>query len=82
MLEKEFQYYLQNQDELVKAHFGQYVIIKDDEVLGAFSSEVEAILHAKKNLHLQLGTFMVHQCLPGKENYTQFFHSGVSFISK
>lgn len=75
MLQKEFKYYLDHQDELAKEHFGRYIIIKDQKVLGDFSSEVEAILHAKKEIGLKLGTFLVQHCLPGKENYTQVFHS-------
>lgn len=74
MLEKEFKYYLDNQDTLVKSHYGRYIIIKDDSVLGDFGSEIEAILYGKNELKLELGTFLVQQCLAGKENYTQFFH--------
>jgi hypothetical protein len=46
-LEKEFQYYLDHQDDLVKSHFGRYVVIKDEKVLGDFGTEVEAIIYAK-----------------------------------
>mgnify|MGYP001594964556 CR=1 FL=1 len=77
MLEKEFQYYLKNQDDLVKQHYGRFIVIKDEKVLGDFGSEVEAILHARKELKLELGTFLVQQCMPGKANYTQMFHSRV-----
>lgn len=80
MLEKEFQYYVAHQDELVKAHFGRFIIIQDEEAVGDFGTEIEAILYAKNELKLQMGTFLVQQCLPGKENYTQFFHSRVMFI--
>ena len=77
MLEQEFKYYLENQPELIKSHFGRFIIIKDQKVLGDFGTEVEAILYAKNNLKLELGTFLVQHCLPGKENYTQVFHSRV-----
>ena len=79
MLEKEFKYYLDHHDSLVKSHYGRYIVIKDDTILGDFNSEVEAILSAKNTLNLQLGTFLVQHCMPGKENYTQLFHSRVSF---
>lgn len=81
MLNKEFQYYLDHQNELVKSHFGRFIVIKDENVLGDFGTEVEAILHAKDKLGFELGTFLVQQCLPGVENHTQFFHSRVMFIS-
>ena len=73
MLDKEFKYYLDHQDELVKSHYGRYIIIKDEKVLGDYGSEIEAILHAKNDLHFQIGTFLIKHCMPGKENYTQFF---------
>ena len=80
MLKEEFKYYVDHQDELVKDHFGRYIVIKDQKVLGDFGTEVEAILYAKNDLQLEMGTFLVQQCLPGKENYTQFYHSRVMFI--
>lgn len=79
MLEKEFKYYLENHSSLVKSHFGRYIVIKDEKILGDFNSEIEAILFAKNDLGLKLGTFLVQHCMPGKENYTQLFHSRVSF---
>jgi len=81
MLEREFKYYLDHQEELVKAHFGRFVIIKDDKVLGDFGTEVEAIVHAKNTLNLKLGSFLVQHCLPGAENYTQYFHARVMFVA-
>jgi hypothetical protein len=77
MLKKEFEYYLKNQDDLVKKHYGRYIILKDETVYGDFSSEVEAILYGKNQLGFEMGTFLVQHCMPGKENYTHFFHSRV-----
>jgi hypothetical protein len=73
MLEKEFKYYLDHQNELVKSHYGRYIVIKDEKILGDFGSEIEAVLYARNEGKLELGTFLVQQCMPGKENYTQFF---------
>jgi hypothetical protein len=81
-LEKEFQYYLDHQDLLVKSHYGRYIVIKDEKVLGDFGTEVEAIIYSKDKLNLKLGSFLVQHCLPGEENYTQFFHSRVMFLSE
>ena len=79
MLEKEFKYYLQNQEELVDKFYGRFILIKDEKVLGNFSTEVEAILFAQNTLGLQLGSFLVQNCLPGVENYMQYFHSNFIF---
>lgn len=77
MLEKEFKYYKDHQDELVRKHYARYIVIKDQKVYGDFNSEIEAISYAKIELKFELGSFLVQHCLPGIENYTQLFHSRV-----
>lgn len=77
-LEKEFTYYLQNQDKLVEMYNGKYVVIKNDDVLGVFDTELEAIREISKK-H-KLGTFLVQKCEPGKASYTQTYHSRVAFV--
>lgn len=72
-LEKEFQYYINNQDELVKNFEGNFIVIKNCEIIGDYTSEIIAIQKTMKK-H-QLGTFLIQECRPGKENYTQTFHS-------
>jgi hypothetical protein len=76
-LEKEFKYYLEHQDELVKKYRGKFIVIKNQEVIGLFDSELEAIEKtAEKH---ELGTFLVQKCEPGSESYTQTYHSRVTF---
>jgi len=75
-LEKEFNYYLEHQDELVEKHNGKFVVIKDCNVIGAFDSELEAI--EKTTGQYELGTFLVQKCEPGSESYTQTYHSRVA----
>ena len=43
-LEKEFEYYLAHQAELVAKFDGKFVVIKGNEVLGAYDSEIEAMM--------------------------------------
>ena len=76
-LEKEFKYYLDHQDELVKEYNGKYIVIKNEQVIGAFDSELEAINKTKED-H-ELGTFLVQKCEPGSESYTQTYNSRVTF---
>jgi len=77
-LEKEFSYYLQNQDSLVGMYDGKYIVIKDNDVLGVFDTEVEAIREISKK-H-KLGTFLVQKCERGNASYTQTYHSRVAFV--
>ena len=74
MIDKDFQYFLDHQEELVKKYTGKYIVIKDQAVWGDYDSELEAYTEAKK---LELGTFLIQQCLPGTEGYKQTFHSRV-----
>ena len=76
-LKKEFDYYLKNQDELVKEYNGKFIVIKDCKVIGAYDSELDAIKETTKN-H-ELGTFLVQRCEQGDASYTQAYHSRVIF---
>ena len=77
-LEKEFKYYLEHQEELVKEYNGKFIVIKDGKVIGAFDSEFEAI--SKTSEQHELGTFLVQKCEPGSESYTQTYHSRVALV--
>jgi hypothetical protein len=76
-LQKELEYFKAHQEELVKQYEGKFVIIKDQKVEGVYDTEIEAYTEAQKKF--ELGTFMIQQCVAGKESYTQSFHSRVSF---
>ena len=75
-LTKEFEYYTGHQKELVEKYVGKFVVIKNQEVIGAYDSEIEAYEEAQKNN--ELGTFLIQRVEPGVENYTQTFYSRVS----
>ncbi len=76
-LEQEFNYYLQHQAELVEKYSGKFIVIKDQEVIGAYDSELEAI--EKTSEKFELGSFIVQKCSSGDNNYTQTYHSRVVF---
>lgn len=77
MLDKEFQYYLQNKDEFLKKYLGKFLVIKSEEVVGVYDTEAEAYDESVKKF--ELGSFLIQACLPGEESYTQTFHSRVVF---
>lgn len=76
-LEADFQYYIDHQEDLVKKYNGKFIVIKNREVIGSYNSESEAILNTSKE-H-EIGTFLVQKCEPGRESYTQTYHSRVAF---
>jgi len=77
MLEKEFKFYKTHQGELVEKHNGKFLVIVGEKVVETYDTELEAYSESKKSY--KLGTFLVQHCSPGKESYTQTFHSRVAF---
>jgi len=77
MLEKEFQYYLDHQTDLVAKYNGKYLVIREQEVIGVFDTDEEAYFETTK-VH-EPGTFLIQLCEPGESSYTQTFHSRVVF---
>ena len=77
VLEKEFQFYLDNQEDLVKKYNGKFIVIKNEKIIGAFDSELEAYEETSKE-H-EIGTFLIQKCESGSDNYTQTYHSQVTF---
>lgn len=78
MLKDLFQWYLDNQAELVKEYEGKYLVIKDNSVVGAYTFEDIALNEATKNYGL--GNFIIQLCTKGDAAYTHTFHSRVVFV--
>ena len=77
MLEKEFEFYKENQEDLVKEYEGKFLAIVGQEVIGVYDTELEAYSETKKE-HAA-GTFLIQHCLPGEESFTETYHSRVAF---
>jgi hypothetical protein len=77
MLQNEFDWYLSHQVELVRMYNGKHLVIKDEKVVGAYDTPLEAYINAKKKF--EQGTFLIQLCTPGEEAYTATFHSRVVF---
>ena len=74
-LAKEFQFYLDNQEQLVEQYNGRIIVIKEGAVLGDYEPDATAISVTRKS-H-EMGTFLVQRVSDGNEAYTQTFHSRV-----
>lgn len=72
----DFDFYKKNLDNFIKEKNGQFVVIKNQKILGFYVTEVEALTETLKT-HA-LGSFIVQRCIP-LENSTQEFHSRVIF---
>ena len=72
-LQKQLEYFKSHQDELVRKYEGKFLVIRDQEVQGVYDTEMEAYTDAKKKFGL--GVFLIQQCSPGQESYTQTYLS-------
>lgn len=76
MIQDDYQFYRSHQEEIVKDHLEEYVVIKDSSVLGYYKEESKAF---KSMVGNELGTFIVKKCqLPGTDMVT-YYNNLVSF---
>lgn len=75
MLEKEFQYFLDNQRDLVAKYHNKFVLIVGESIKGAYSNHMKAYEEGQKKFGL--GKFLIQQCLPGELSTSHTFHSQV-----
>jgi len=66
--QQELDYFMAHQDELVRAHRGKVLVIQGTQVLGVYSSLLEAYIEAQKSY--ELGSFMIQRCEPGPGAFT------------
>jgi hypothetical protein len=67
MLENEFKYYREHQDELVKEYNGRIIVIVNGKVVGIYGSKIDAYLDSVKEYNP--GTFLIIECTPGPDSY-------------
>ena len=73
-IDKNYNYYVANQEELNKKYKNKFIIITEESVLGSYKTLQDAIKEAK---HLEAGTYIIQQCVSKKD--TQVFHTRVRF---
>jgi hypothetical protein len=77
MLDAEYKYYIDHQQELLQLYKGRFIVIKDKTVVGDYDSQAAAYLNSIKKF--ELGTFIIQECTEGNSGYTQTYHSRVIF---
>lgn len=73
MFEKEYEYYIKNQDQLVKEFDNKFIVIMDRQVVGAYKSYTEAYFGALK--FGKFGAFFIQYCSQVKAIYNDAFPS-------
>ena len=60
MFERELNFFIENQDDLVARYGGKVLVLRDGAVVDAFETPLQAYLDAKKRF--EIGTFMIQRC--------------------
>ena len=71
LLQKEFDWYIANQEDLVARFNGRVIAVKNGEVLGDYDTYLDALRETAKN-HEE-GTFLLQKVSPGEQDYTATF---------
>jgi len=77
MLDKEFKYFKDHQEELTKKYDNRVLLIVGNSVVEAYDTEIDAYMDAQRRGY-EKGRFLVQRCAEGNEVYTQTFHSRIS----
>ncbi|MHC4200757.1 MAG: hypothetical protein ACYSU0_12260 [Planctomycetota bacterium] len=77
MLQDELDFFIANQDELVRKHRGKVLVLRNREVVGVFDTPLAAYLDAQTRY--EPGTYAIQKCAPGAEAYTVTIASSMSF---
>lgn len=76
-LDRSFEFYLENQADLVEQYNGKFIVIKDAKVVGVFDDEITAVTESEEKF--PQGSFLVQHVTHGKDEYTEIFHSRAAF---
>ncbi len=75
-LGREFQFYQSKKEEFLSKYKGKFIVIRGEEVLGAYDDRIDAVTKTKEKY--ELGTFLVHHVI---EDDGAVFHSRVRVMN-
>lgn len=73
MCDLNYKYFTSHLDELCKKYEGRYLAIKDEKVIGNYSSFDEAFCETEKKE--ELGTFLIQYCSKNQDTFVNHFYS-------
>lgn len=76
MLEREFGFFVANQDDLLQTYRGRTLVIRGESVAGDYDSPLAAYLDAREKW--EPGTYLIQRCVPGREAYTVTISSSIA----
>lgn len=78
MLRDELDFFIANQDELVRKHRGKVLVLRNREVVGVFDTPLDAYLDAESRYEPE--TYAIQKCTPGPEAYTLTIASSICTV--
>ncbi|MBN4073002.1 hypothetical protein JYT74_03065 [Crocinitomix catalasitica] len=73
--EQSFQYYLENEKQLLAEYKNQVIAIHLDKVLGVYKSKMDAYLKVPTEYNIESGSFVIKNCSEKEERYVRVYHS-------
>jgi hypothetical protein len=70
---QDFDFFIQNYQELYNRYGHKFLAIKNQEILGSYDTELEAITNTEKQY--PLGSFIVQECNGDESGYTNYISS-------
>lgn len=71
MQRSDFNWFLNNYDDIYKKYGKKYIVVKDKTILGAYNSVREAL----DNTNEELGSYIIQECDGTPSAYTNFVAS-------
>lgn len=78
MLEKEFQFFKEHQEDLFSKYPNKFLVIQGKKVVIVSDTMDQAYTQAIEGGY-KLGEFLIQECLQGEDAYTEVFHSRVVY---
>ena len=72
LLDQEFDYFIENQQDIFKKYGNKYVIIKDKQVAASFEDEITAIIESRNKF--DKGTYIIQKSGPDSSVYSLNSH--------
>jgi hypothetical protein len=76
MLEKDFAFFNAHRDAFNRDHSNEFVVIKDETVVGFYKSQMDAFIAMKS---AELGSFLVKQCIPADQDIIEYHTRRIAF---
>ena len=79
MQDQDYEYFLQNMEELYKRYGRKFLAIKNQRILGVYDDFDDALDSTLKQE--EVGTFLIQECFQNKEECVHYFQSNVTLSS-